>query len=529
MSAVPFDRDEDRGAVTAEAGPRSVAADTPVVVRRHAGVAAFVGAAASAVAIAYLWRAVSSSSALDWTLFAAMAVIGGYHLGACIDARTPLLVADDLGVRIRLGHDWRGLPWEAIGQVVVHPRRGVLRDGRLVFTPQSLARALEGLDVRGRRHVDLNQRMYGAALAVPVGSTTRVTGTDSQRLAEHLEALAGGRAAVVELDPATLDVVARAAPDAGAGESDGDGPDETVPADGEQRSHGPQDPGAVDRAARVSFRPAAALRETRPGLRAEAMIDLPTAGANALDADRQQMRSLLPEGRELRRPGSVDLVFEPVPDDARVRPISAAGDPVAPLVIDDYVTEPAYDPVIGPELAAARTRLGMSVDDLAERTRIRPHVIESVEVDDFAPCGGDFYARGHLRTMARILGKDPEPLLSTFEQRYASAPVNARRVFEAELATGMTGSIRSTVGGPNWGLLIGVVLSLALVWGLARLLAPEPVGIVEVPASEVNGSARVDGSVGVYGRDSASAAPGAGAEVATRNGLVVLTGVPRGV
>ena len=83
------------------------------------------------------------------------------------------------------------------------------------------------------------------------------------------------------------------------------------------------------------------------------------------------------------------------------------GDPVEPLVIDDFVTEPANDPVIGPELAAARTRVGLSVDELADRTRIRPHVIESIEVDDFVPCGGDFYARGHLRTLARVLGTRP--------------------------------------------------------------------------------------------------------------------------
>ena len=106
-----------------------------------------------------------------------------------------------------------------------------------------------------------------------------------------------------------------------------------------------------------------------------------------------------------------------------------------PLVIDDFVTEPAYDPVIGPDLAAARTRVGLTVDELAERTRIRPHVIESIEVDDFAPCGGDFYARGHLRTLARVLGQDPGPLLQKFDDRYATAPINARRVFEAELAT----------------------------------------------------------------------------------------------
>ena len=608
-----------------------VVAGTPVVVRRHAGVAALIGAAASAMAIAYLWRASQSMAVLDWALFGVMALVAAGYLASLVDARTPLLVADDLGIRIRAGHEWRGLPWEAIGHVVVHPRRGLLRDGRLVVVPRSLARALDGLDARGRRHVLLSQKMYGAPLAVPLGLTTRVS-DGPQGVADGIEALAQGRTEVVQLDPRTLEVAGTetaadadaddvtAAPDtrgadpvsgaatrssgAATGEtddSDGDpaargeavvrretfprlhqaapgdrspadeAPDSetdpsptsggkltgadsptsraaAVPADGTvdaperparrsilggigtivsrvakgsghdidrgadakpdsqaaadqgpttgDQTHAAGDQGDRDAAddgdpgegsstqvtAAAPYVPVAALRDTRPGLRAEATLDLPQSTGEGTGS--------ASEGRELRRPGSVDLVVEPVGADERVRPISTLGDPVAPLVIDDFVTEPAYDPVIGPEITAARTRLGLSVDELAERTRIRPHVIESIEVDDFAPCGGDFYARGHLRTLARILGKDPAPLLAMFEERYATAPVNARRVFEAELATGMTGSLRSTVGGPNWGLMIGVVLALVLVWGVLRLFAaaPDP---ADVPTPVINGAALV--------------------------------------
>ena len=237
----------------------------------------------------------------------------------------------------------------------------------------------------------------------------------------------------------------------------------------------------------------APLRVARPALRAQVTRDTPatTLGAAALHENGSGRRHTeLPEGRELRRPGSVDLEFEPVT--TSVRPIATLGEPVEPLVVDDFVTEPAYDPVIGPELAAARTRVGLTVDELAERTRIRPHVIESIEVDDFAPCGGDFYARGHLRTLARVLGQDPAPLLARFDDRYATAPINARRVFEAELATGMTGTMRSTLGGPNWGLLIGAVLSLVLIWGVVRLFATEPAELLQDPAPVLNGSAGVD-------------------------------------
>ena len=192
---------------------------------------------------------------------------------------------------------------------------------------------------------------------------------------------------------------------------------------------------------------------------------------------------------------AVTKAVAPVTDrdvaDSKVRAIARLGDPVAPLLIENFHPEPAYDPVIGPELAAARTRVGLSVDELADRTRIRPHVIESIEVDDFAACGGDFYARGHIRTLARVLGKDPVPLLERFEERYASAPVNARTVFEAELSTGMVGSMRRTSGGPNWALLVGAVLALVMVWSLVRLFAGTGEEVLEDPPPMLDGAAGI--------------------------------------
>ena len=162
-------------------------------------------------------------------------------------------------------------------------------------------------------------------------------------------------------------------------------------------------------------------------------------------------------------------------------------------MVDDYEVEPADDPVVGPELVAARTRLGLTVDQLAERTRIRPHVIESIEVDDFAPCGGDFYARGHLRTLARVLGIDVTPLLTAYDDQYADAPINPRRVFEAELATGSSGGIRGTRGGPNWSVLIAAVMALVLAWSIARLVMDTPV-LLRVPRRPCSTDPTVRGS-----------------------------------
>jgi cytoskeleton protein RodZ len=192
-------------------------------------------------------------------------------------------------------------------------------------------------------------------------------------------------------------------------------------------------------------------------------------------------------------------------------------------VIDDLAPAPAADPVVGPDLAAARTRLALTVDQLAERTRIRPHVIESIEVDDFAPCGGDFYARGHLRTLARVLGVDVAPLLAAYDERYADAPIDARRVFEAELATGENGPIRSTRGGPNWSVLVAAVMAVVLAWSIARLVTDSPIELQPKPV--LNGSPSSAARVGPPVPVVLSAASG-GAHVVVRDaaGQIVFNG-----
>ena len=461
----------------------SVAPDA-VEVRRHAGVAAGVGLTASAVAIAYFARAAQTASVLDWVLAIAMGLLGGYWLISFVDARTPLLVADAQGVRIRLGRAWRGLPWTAVHHVEHTPRRGLLHDGRLVVVPHNEELIESELAGAGKRAVTFARMLHGAPFAVPLGLATRVVGGGDDLTA------ALGR---VARDPSQIVVVEPAV------EAEVEHEDDAVV----------EEPVAepVEEALVASPTPAA-LRESTSARRSEVRRDI----EERIDDDES--------GRELHRPGRVSLVEETQSWGDRVRAIARPGEPVEPLVLDDFEVEPAEDPVIGPELAASRTRLGLTVDQLADRTRIRPHVIEAIEVDDFEPCGGDFYARGHLRTLARVLGVDVAPLLASYDERYAHAPINPRRVFEAELATGANGSIRSTRGGPNWSVLVAVVMALVLCWSIARLVMDTP--------PELRGTTPVlNGSGGPEGAGSAPpakpvavvvSAPSGGARVVVRDG-----------
>jgi len=70
---------------------------------------------------------------------------------------------------------------------------------------------------------------------------------------------------------------------------------------------------------------------------------------------------------------------------------------------------------IGGALAAARSEAGLTVNQVSERTRIRRTIIHAIEQDDYSPCGGDFYVRGHIRAIARVVGTDPAPLIEEYD------------------------------------------------------------------------------------------------------------------
>lgn len=518
-----------------------VTTSTPVEVRRHGGLAALIGIAAAAVAIAWLSRAASSGAVVDWLVGGALALVAVAWLAAFVDARIPLLVADEHGVRIRLGRAWQGLPWAALDEVRHLPRSAWWRDGALALVPIDDEQVLSGADSSVRRRARLNRRLHGASFAVPLGVATRTVGSGGE-LTATLRRMAQGATSVIEQTSAPAeDRNAGAAESVEGAESieaaervaeaaDRREPDALQMIDGVHDSYerpgdateplavapaadvlaerdddmlagewADDDVAARDDDEQVGAGGGLLLRTRRRlagllgGRREHEGEDAAGIGSDADDeliAPVEPVRPLvqarrseshhqvdteeeLPTGRELRRPGRVSLVEE------RVDVLAEA--PVAALD-DTQEEEPRPEPVIGPVLVRARERIGLTVDSLAERTRIRPHVIEAIEVDDFAPCGGDFYARGHLRTLGRVLGLEPGPLVKLYDERYADAPVNARKVLEAELATG-TGGIRAVRGGPNWSVVVAAVMAVVLAWSVAKLAMddrPEPDGIMSL-------------------------------------------------
>jgi len=119
---------------------------------------------------------------------------------------------------------------------------------------------------------------------------------------------------------------------------------------------------------------------------------------------------------------------------------------------------------IGQTLAAARREAGLSVDDVSAKTRLRATVIRAIENDDFSLCGGDFYARAHLRTLANVVGADAAALVAEYDATHADpdeTPV-ASQVFETEVA-GRTLARRTERRAPNWGAAAAAMLLVIVI------------------------------------------------------------------
>src|SRR3712207_3612777 len=73
---------------------------------------------------------------------------------------------------------------------------------------------------------------------------------------------------------------------------------------------------------------------------------------------------------------------------------------------------------IGETLRAARRQQGVALADAAAETRVRESYLAALEEEDFGALGGDVYVKGFLRSYARFLRLDPEPLLAAYRTQY---------------------------------------------------------------------------------------------------------------
>ena len=103
---------------------------TDLVVRRRGGLMGLVAVSSLALSAGYLWQFGQDGDGVALVVGVVLGLVAILHGLAWGDARTPLLVADETGLRVRLGGDWTGVPWTHVERVEVDDR-GRIRDGHV--------------------------------------------------------------------------------------------------------------------------------------------------------------------------------------------------------------------------------------------------------------------------------------------------------------------------------------------------------------------------------------------------------------
>ena len=141
------------------------------------------------------------------------------------------------------------------------------------------------------------------------------------------------------------------------------------------------------------------------------------------------------------------------------------------------------DVSIGESLAEARRQAGLTVGQVSQQTRIRESIIRDIEQNDF-------YARGHIRSIAAVVGTDPVPLISAYDAEHGPpGTMRAADVFEPSTPI----KIRERRS-PSLSLFVGVVLLAIIGFGVYRLVSNDgggkPAAAAGAPTHKATASAK---------------------------------------
>lgn len=159
----------------------------------------------------------------------------------------------------------------------------------------------------------------------------------------------------------------------------------------------------------------------------------------------------------------------------------------------DVLPEEPVGQLPGASLRAAREARNLSIFEVAQSLKFGPRQVTALEADDYAalPAGATFQ-RGFLRSYAKLLKIDAEPLLAMLDARTPIAPPDVRAPQNMGVAaTPVTSGRRSSRP-----LLLGSAVLALLAAGLAALnffghLDPQAIGVPAAPSSPVAADAAV--------------------------------------
>jgi len=120
---------------------------------------------------------------------------------------------------------------------------------------------------------------------------------------------------------------------------------------------------------------------------------------------------------------------------------------------------------LGSLITKARKDAGLSIDDLSAATNIRGPLLRQMESDNFSQCGGETYARGHLRNLATKLSVDPQLFLIAFEDEQMHVDRSMQDLLVENSVMREPNESRKV----SWKVLVAISISVILIVGIAQV------------------------------------------------------------
>ena len=121
---------------------------------------------------------------------------------------------------------------------------------------------------------------------------------------------------------------------------------------------------------------------------------------------------------------------------------------------------------LGEVLSSARSSARISLEDLAAATSIRAGLLTQMEKNDFSHCGGDIYARGHLRNLAPKLGLDGNDLVALYNAEHSAESRSINEMLAENSVTRVPHEKKSI----SWKVPAAFSLAVVLVLALAQIV-----------------------------------------------------------
>ena len=132
---------------------------------------------------------------------------------------------------------------------------------------------------------------------------------------------------------------------------------------------------------------------------------------------------------------------------------------------------------LGSMITQARKSAGLSIDDLSASTNIRSSLLREMESDSFHNCGGETYARGHIRNIATKLGVDPLIFIAAFEEEQMHSDRSMKDLLVENSVMRLPEQARKI----SWKVLATISVASLFVVGLAQIIISNTAS-VDIPA-----------------------------------------------